>query len=325
MARKWLRRTITIVAAAGLALTAAGCSEGGRAETGAGAVETEEITIAMVTHGAPGDTFFDIIRRGAETAAAKDNVNFLYSSHPDGREQAQFIDQYVDQDVDGLIVALANPDSVATAIQGAVDAGIPVVAINAGVDRYDELGALAYFGSDDYTAAIALAERMQEDGIEHPVCLNQQQGAVNLEIRCSAIQEVIPDAEVLYFNGQDMTDLDAKLTAKLQTDSSVDAIVGLGAPFTLPSIDIANAVGSDAQIFSFDITTELGQAIVDGTVQYTIDQQPYLQGYLPVDAIWLYHLGGFELGGGEPVLTGPTFVDSDNAEQAIEYLEGGLR
>ena len=153
MFRLRTKRTVTAVAAVGLMLAAAACSSsGGKKEeeaanpVNAGKADTPNITIAMVTHGAPGDTFWDIIRKGAEVAAGKDNVTFKYSSDPDSGKQATLIQSAIDSKVDGIAVTLPDPPAIAPAVKKAIAAGIPVVAFNAGIGSYADSGALSYFG-----------------------------------------------------------------------------------------------------------------------------------------------------------------------------------
>ncbi|GAB2611642.1 hypothetical protein GCM10009696_16530 [Kocuria himachalensis] len=121
--------------------------------------QTEPMKIAMVTHAAPGDTFWDTIRKGAEEASAKNNVEFLYASDPEGGRQAQLVQQYIDQGVDGIAVTLAKPDAMRDVLARAEEAGIPVVTLNAGENEFEELGAFAHFGSDEQLAGEAAGER----------------------------------------------------------------------------------------------------------------------------------------------------------------------
>lgn len=312
-----------------LALTA--CSPGGRApesggEGGGGAVaETERMNIALITHAAPGDTFWDIVRKGAEEAAAKDNVELQYLSDPEGGRQAQLIEQAVDQGVDGIAVTLAKPDALASALKQATDAGIPVVSLNAGEDRFADLGAFTHFGSNEKLAGEAVGERLAEDGYEHPICVIQEQGHVGLENRCAGVKAKVPDTEILYVQGTDMTQVQSTVTAKLQATDAADVVIGLGAPFTLTILQSIETAGSEAKAASFDMNAELAQKIVDGDVIFTVDQQPWLQGYGAVDALWQNQRGGFEIGGGQPVLTGPTIVDQESAAEVLEFAEQGVR
>lgn len=335
--RAGFRRTSArrpLVAAALLvpALALAGCSGAGGRETseeaagGEGQVATtERMKVAMITHAAPGDTFWDRIRAGAEEAAAKDNVEFLYASDPEGGRQAQLVQQYIDQDVDGIAVTAAKPDALKDVLQKAEDAGIPVVTLNAGEKQFQDLGAFAHFGSDEQLAGETAGQELKDQGLQHPICVIQEQGHVGLEARCAGVKNALPETEILYVQGSDMTQVASTATAKLQSSQSADAIVGLGAPITMTLLDAKGDAGSDVQVASFDMNGDLAQAIVDGDVLFTVDQQPWLQGYLSVDSLWQNHRGAFKIGGGQPTLTGPAIVDSSNAEQVLQYAQEGIR
>lgn len=325
------RRRLAAAALLVPALALAGCSsQGGRtpaaAEGGGGQVaRTEPMKIAMVTHAAPGDTFWDVIRKGAEEAAAKDNAELLYASDPEGGRQAQLVQQYVDQGVDGIAVTLAKPDAMQDVLRRAEDAGIPVVSLNAGETDFEEAGAFAHFGSNDQLAGETAGQRLQEEGLDHPICVIHEQGHVGLEARCAGVKKVLPETEILYVQGSDMTQVSSTATAKLQTSAAADSVVGLGAPYTMTLLEAKESTGSDVTVASFDMNGELAQAVVDGDVLFTIDQQPWLQGYLSVDSLWQHHRGAFRMGGGQPTLTGPAVVDSSNAEDVLEYADEGIR
>ena len=326
----WRKLAAAAVVVPALALTACSSSGGRTPEAandgGGGAVaSTERINVALITHAAPGDTFWDIVRKGAEEASAKDNVELQYLSDPEGGRQAQLVEQAIDQGVDGIAVTLAKPDALAGALKKAEDAGIPVVSLNAGEDRSAELGAITHFGSNEKLAGEAVGDRLASDGYKHPICVIQEQGHVGLENRCAGVKAKVPDTEVLYVQGTDMTQVESTVTAKLQATKAADVVIGLGAPFTLTILQAISGAGSDAKVASFDMNAELAQKIVDGDILFTVDQQPWLQGYGAVDALWLNKRGGFEIGGGQPVLTGPTIVDQKSAEQVLQFAEQGVR
>ena len=176
-----------------LALTAACSSTGGKkAETAgeavaAGKADTPRIKIAMITHEAPGDTFWDIVRKGAQAAASKDNVQLVYSSDPSADKQATLVQNALDQKVDGIAVTLAHPDALSAVVQRAKTAGTPVVAFNSGLDDWQKTGALEYFGSDEHLAGQAAGQRLNAEGAEHVLCVPQEQGQVALEARCDGV------------------------------------------------------------------------------------------------------------------------------------------
>ena len=295
--------------------------EGESSGEGAG---TPRIKVAMITHAAAGDTFWDIVRKGAEEDSKKNNVELLYSSDPDGGKQAQLVDSAIEQNVQGIIVTLSKPDAMKASVEKAVKAGIPVVSINSGEDIWKSLGIITHFGQNDELAGEALGNRMKADGLSSPICVIHEQGNVGLESRCAGVKKILPQSETLYVQGTDMTQVKATVSSKLQA-SKADSIIGLGAPYTLTAASAVKETSSQAKVYSFDLNADLAKAIDGGTVVATVDQQPYLQGYQAVDAIWAYHRGGFREGGGQQVFTGPAIVDKSNAGDVAKYAAEGIR
>ncbi|MGB3351577.1 MAG: substrate-binding domain-containing protein [Mycobacterium sp.] len=302
-----------------------GAPEGSGEGSGGGTVDTPRMTIAMITHEVPGDSFWDLVRKGAETAAKKDNIELRYSNDPEAPNQANLVQSAVDSGVDGIAVTLAKPDAMRAAVDAAAAKGIPVVAFNAGMDSWQELGVKEYFGQDGFIAGQGVGDRLRSEGATKALCVIQEQGHVDLEARCAGVRDTFPATEVLNVNGKDMPSVESTMTAKLQQDPSVDYVVTLGAPFALTAVQSASRAGSETKIGTFDTNAALVGAIESGDVQWAVDQQPYLQGYLAVDSLWLYLSNGNVLGGGQPTLTGPAFIDSTNIDAVAEYAKGGTR
>ncbi len=103
---------------------------------------------------------------------------------------------------------------------------------------------------------------------------------------------------MLYVEGTDMKAVGAAVTARLRQDSSIDEVVMNGAAFALTAVESVEEAGSKAQVVTFDLDEELIAAVERGDVRFAVDQQPYLQGYLAVDALWLYRTNGNVSGGG---------------------------
>ena len=327
------RLPLAIGAVLTAAVLAACSSTGGKPEDaggaggGGGGVDTPRVTIAMVTHEAPGDTFWDLIRKGAEAAAQKDNVELKYSSNPEGPEQSNLVQNAVDSGVDGIAVTLAQPDPLRPPVKAAVDKGIPVVGFNSGIDQFASMGVLEYFGQDETIAGEAVGKRLSAEGAKKVICVVQEQGSVALEARCAGVKNGLTSGTVenLNVNGRDLTSVDSTINAKLQQDPTIDYIVTLGAPIALTAVKSVGASGSTAKVGTFDTNAALVAAIKDGSVQWAIDQQPYLQGYLAVDSLWLYINNKNVIGGGQAVLTGPSFIDSTNIDSVAELAEAGTR
>ncbi|WLW57180.1 substrate-binding domain-containing protein [Streptomyces sp. YU58] len=324
--------TATVLAGA---LFAAGCSSGsggkkaeeGGAAVSAGKADTPRMTVAMVTHASPGDTFWDLIRKGAAAAAAKDNIKLVYSSDPSAGNQANLVQNAIDQKVDGIALTAAKPEAMKDVVAKAEAAGIPVVGFNSGVGGWKRLGMLEYFGQDENIAGQAFGERLNRLGARHALCVIQEQGQVALESRCAGLKQGFSGkTDILYVNGTDMPSVKSTITAKLKQDSSIDQVVTLGAPIALTAVQSLGDAGTKAKIATFDLNKELVKAVQNGTIEFAVDQQPYLQGYLAVDALWLYKTNGnFSGGGTAPVLTGPAFITKDNVDSVAEFAVKGTR
>ncbi|MFD7478105.1 sugar ABC transporter substrate-binding protein [Streptomyces sp. NPDC059837] len=330
------RGIVPVVAAAAAAvLLVAGCSSGSggkKAEesgndVSAGKAGTPRMTVAMITHAAPGDTFWDTIRKGAQAAAAKDNVKLIYSSDPSGPNQSNLVQNAIDQKVDGIAVTLAKPDAMKAVVAKAEKAGIPVVGFNTGVQDWKKQGLVEYFGQDESIAGEAFGRRLNEAGAKHTVCVIMEQGQVALEARCAGVKKTFQgNTEILYVNGTDMPSVRATITAKLKQDNSIDYVTTLGAPFAMTAIQSIADAGTKTKLATFDLNKDAVGAIRSGKIQWAIDQQPYLQGYLSVDSLWLYKTNGNYSGGGEaPVLTGPAFVDKTNVDKIAQFAAKGTR
>ena len=183
---------ITVASAAVLLALTACSSTGGKPRStgdgmGSGQADTPRFTVAMVTHGPPGDTFWDLIRKGAETAAKKDNIELKYSAELQGPDQANLVQNAVDSKVNAIAVTLARPEALKAAVQSATAAGIPVVALNAGINDWQAAGAKAYFGQDEKISGEAAGKRLAGEGAKKVVCVIQDQGNVALESRCAGV------------------------------------------------------------------------------------------------------------------------------------------
>ena len=325
-------RTFRVAAALSvIAVAAAGCSGGGRqkesSDTGGGgnAAGSSGYTIAFITHETPGDTFWDKVKNGAQQAAKDTGVTLKYSNDPEAPKQAVLIQNAVDSKVNGIATTLVTPDALAGSVKAATDAGIPVVGFNSGIDQYQKLGALMYFGSDETLAGTTAGKRLADQGAKHPLCVIQQTGSVALEARCAGVKSKVSGTENIQVNGADDSSVVSALQAKLSADPSIDYIVTLGAPIALSAIGAQTDSGSTAKLITFDLNKDAAQAIKDGKIEFSIDQQPYVQGYQAVTALYLNLKNGNDIGGGGPVLTGPSFVDKTNIDTILPFAQKGTR
>jgi simple sugar transport system substrate-binding protein len=325
---------LAVVAAASAALAA--CSSGGGASnqgggsggTASGGANTSgsNLTFAMITHEQAGDTFWDKIRAGAEDAAKAHGITLNYSNNENGPEQATLVQNAIDSKVSGIAVTLSNADAVIPVTQKAVAAGIPVVAFNQGITDYKKAGAKMYFGSDETLAGKTIGVKLtQEDASGKTLCIIQAQGSVALEARCAGVKSGYANTENLQVNGADLPSVQQTIQAKLAEDKSITNIVALGAPIATAALQAQQSAGSTARVVTFDMSPDVAQAIKDGKIEFAIDQQPYVQGYQSVTMLWMNITNGNDLGGGGPVLTGPSIVDKTNIDQILPYTKNNRR
>ncbi|MEN2422792.1 sugar ABC transporter substrate-binding protein [Streptomyces rimosus] len=322
-----------LAAVAALAL-AAGCSgSGGKGaedkpsgEAGVRPVDTPRMTIGMVSHAGEGDTFWDIVRNGAEQAARKDNVKFLYANDKEGGKQAELVQSYLDQKVDGLIVTLAKPQALAAVVRKAVAQGVPVITINSGGQFSARYGALTHIGQDETVAGRAVGEELNRRGRKKALCVVHEQGNVSLEDRCAGVRATFSGrVENLNVDGTNAPASQSSVQARLQSDRDVDAVVTLGAPMAAIAGKARDEAGSKARIGTFDLNPSVVGLLKKKDIDFAVDQQPYLQGYESVDLLWLHKANGNVLGGGKPVLTGPAVVTGKDVPKLEEYTGRGTR
>ena len=325
------RKGLTLTALAAAALLALSACSGGGAPTapenqgGGGGGGESGYTLAMITHESPGDTFWDRIRAGAEQAAKDTGSTLKYSADPDATKQAVLIQNAIDSKVDGIATTLVTPDALIPTVQKAVQAGIPVDSFNSGLDYYKQAGALTHFSSDERLAGQEAGKRMKAAGATKILCTIQQTGSVALEDRCAGVKDSVPNTENLQVNGQDDSAVTSAIQAKLTQDKDINWVITLGAPQAMDTLKAFEGSGSSAKVGTFDTRPDAAQAVKDGKIQFYIDQQPYLQGYMAVTQLYLFKKNGNILGGGKPVLTGPTFVDSSNIDTILPFVQNNTR
>src|SRR5215217_841441 len=324
-----VRRVAAVTAALGALLAVSACSGGGAAktdpETSGGGGGNSGYTFAMVTHEAPGDTFWDRIRAGAEQAAKDTGSTLKYSADPDAAKQAVLIQNAIDSKVDGIATTLVTPDALIPTVKKAVAAGIPVDSFNSGLDYFQQAGALTHFSSDERLAGQEAGKRMKAAGATKILCTIQQAGSVALEDRCAGVKQSFPNTENLQVNGADDSAVTSAIQAKLSQDKAIDWVITLGAPQALDTLKAFEGSGSKAKVGTFDTNPDAAQAVQDGKIQFYIDQQPYLQGYLAITQLYLFKKNGNILGGGKPVLTGPSFVDTTNVDAILPFINENTR
>ncbi|MGH3456374.1 MAG: sugar ABC transporter substrate-binding protein [Nocardioidaceae bacterium] len=313
-------------ALAATTLVLAACSGTGQDDEGAESAEQADLTVAVVAHGAPDDAFWTVVQNGAERAGEDLGVAIDYNTSDDVATQAGYVDSAVADEVDGIVVSLANPDGMRESVQAAVDAGIPVITINSGLDVYQEFGAITHVGQSETLAGQTAGEQFSELGATKILCVLHEAANIGLQERCQGASEGFDgEVEPLQVDGTQRSAVAESVGAALAADESVDGVLALNADVALGAVQAVEDSGREVQVGTFDLSSDLLAAVEDGSVEFAIDQQPYIQGYLGVQFIYLYTINGNEVGGGQPVNSGPAVITQENAAEVAEFAEQGTR
>jgi simple sugar transport system substrate-binding protein len=333
MTRLPLRLLLTVLALA--ALVAAGCGgdDDSSNNSDTGASETVDqtqgsgLTFAMVTHSDEG-SFWSVVKKGAEQAAKQEGVKLTWSpSNNDPEKQAQLIDAAVSQKVDGLAVSVPNASAIRGALSKAKAAGIPIVTLNSGAEDFKELGAITHVGQTETIAGRAAGQRMKADGVKKVLCVIHEQNNIGLQQRCEGVKDGFGGSVTnLQVRGTaDVATTQTEIRSKLQADSSFDGVIALNPDIASAAKSAIKGASSDAKLATFDLSPSVLKDIEAGNVQFAVDQQQYLQGYLPIVILKLFRTNANTIGGGQPVLTGPGFVEKSNAGTVQKLAEAGTR
>jgi simple sugar transport system substrate-binding protein len=318
------------------AMVAAGCGNSNKDANGnstgdnsksVNLTQGSDLTFAMVTHSDEG-SFWSVVKKGAEQAAKDEGVKLIWSpSNNDPQKEAQLIQAAVSQKVDGLAVSVPNADAIKGALADAKSAGIPIITLNSGETDSKALGAITHVGQDESVAGKAAGERLKSNGATKVLCIIHEQNNIGLQQRCDGVKQGF---------GSNVTDLQVKGTAdvattqteiksKLQADKSYDAVITLNPDIGEAAKTAIKGAGSSAKLATFDLSPDVIKDIQAGTIEFAVDQQQYLQGYLPIVFLKLFKTNANTVGGGLPVLTGPGFVDKANADTVAKLAEAGTR
>jgi simple sugar transport system substrate-binding protein len=289
------------------------------------------VRIAMVTHGQAASDFWAVVKNGSDAAARQMGVTVTYRS-PDVYSVArmrQFIDEAVASRPDGLVVSIPTP-ALAGAIRRAVRAGIPVVSINSGSDLFRRLGVLAHVGQEEEPAGFAAGKRMAADGVRHALCVNHEPGNEGPDSRCRGFARAMRAAgattRVVPIDLRDVARGERQIEAALR-DRRVDGMLTLSSDGGEAALDALDSTGraDDVELATFDLSPEVLRAVLTGRMKFAVDQQAYLQGYLPVVMLGELARYGLFAAEGRVIPTGPHFVTRATAAQAIRLSQRGIR
>jgi simple sugar transport system substrate-binding protein len=302
-------------------------SGGGSGSQSVDLTQGSGLTFAMVTHSDEG-SFWSVVKKGAEQAAKDEGVKLIWSpSNNDPQKEAQLIDAAVSQKVDGLAVSVPNADAIKGSLAKAKAAGIPIITLNSGASDFKSLGAITHVGQDETIAGKAAGERFKSEGAKKVLCIIHEQGNIGLQQRCDGVKEgfggTVDNIQVK--GTADIATTQTEIKSKLQADKSYDRVIALNPDIAEAAKTAIKGASSSAKLATFDLNPSVIKDIEAGNIEFAIDQQQYLQGYLPIVFLKLFKENANTVGGGQPVLTGPGFVDKNNANTVAKLAEAGTR
>ncbi|WP_062226763.1 sugar ABC transporter substrate-binding protein [Aureimonas frigidaquae] len=283
----------------------------------------------LISHAPDSDSWWNTIKNAINLAGEEMKVRVDYRNPPTGdlADMARIVEQATAAGPDGIIVTIADANVLSGPIKAAVDQGIPVITINSGTaEQSREMGALMHVGQPEYDAGKAAGERAKAEGATSFLCVNHYITNPASVERCQGFADAlgVPLGNQMVDAGQDPSEIQNKVAAYLTANPDTSAILTLGPTSAHPTIRAVKDAGLENDIVfgTFDLSAEIAAAIKDGTIDFAIDQQPFLQGYLPV--VFLTNYVRYGVIPANDVNSGPGFITKDNIAQ-VEALAGQYR
>ena len=283
------------------------------------------IDVIVVSHGQANDPFWSVAKNGVDSACKDMKIKCKYTAPGtfDMVEMAKLIDNAVSQKPKGIVITLPDAAALGKSVKAAIAAGIPVVSMNSGSDDFAKLGISAHVGQTEFEAGVGGGQKMKAAGGKKALCVNHEVGNVALDRRCAGFKKGFGGSVEILGTSNDPTEIQKAVAAKL---GGVDTILTLGAGLSgeaaLKAIKSAGKTGS-IKLGTFDMSPGMLKAAAAGEVEFLIDQQQYLQGYLPIAIFAQYMRWGTMPAG--VVMTGPGFVTPQNASKVIKWAAQGYR
>lgn len=243
----------------------------------------------LISHAPDSDSWWNTIKNAIKQADEDFNVETDYRNPPNGdlSDMSRLVEQAAARNYDGVATTIADFDVLKSSIKRITDKKIPLVTINSGtLEQSKKLGAIMHIGQPEYVAGHAAGQKAKAAGIKSFLCVNHYATNPASFERCRGFADAIGvnfktstlDA------GQDPTGVQSKVSAFLRNHPKTQAVLALGPLSADPTIKALQQMGLAGKIWfaTFDFDDDIAKAIGDGTIQFAIDQQPYLQGYLAV-------------------------------------------
>ncbi len=313
-----MKKALTAIAAAAFALTGM---------TGVASAENEKFV--LISHAPDSDSWWNVIKNAIKVAGSQMGAEVEYRNPPTGdlADMARIVEQAAATNPDGIVVTIADFNVLKGPITDAVDKGIPVITINSGTqEQSEELGALMHVGQPEYDAGFGAGKRAAAAGAKSFVCVNHYITNPASVERCRGFADAlgVELGSQMIDSGLDPSEVKNKVSAYLNSHQDVDAILTLGPNSAHPTLAALRDAGLAGEVMfgTFDLSSEIAEAIKAGEINFAIDQQPYLQGYLPV--VILTNYARYSVLPSGHINSGPGFITKENIAQ-VEKFAGEYR
>ncbi|WP_019400447.1 sugar ABC transporter substrate-binding protein [Chelatococcus sp. GW1] len=314
-----MRKTLAALAVASLALA------GGLAVP----AHAEGERFVFVSHAPDSDSWWNTIKNALKVASSQMGVTVEYRTPPTGdlADMARIVEQATASNPAGIISTIADFNVLKGPLTKAIEQGIPVITVNSGtIEQSKEIGALLHVGQPEKDAGFAAGERAKAAGVKKFLCVNHYITNPASVERCQGFAEAlgVDLGNQMIDTGLDPSEVKNKVSAYLRANPETDGIIALGPNSAEPTIAALKENGMAGQVFfgTFDLSAGISAAIKDGTIEFAIDQQPYLQGYLPV--VLLTNHARYGVIPPNAINSGPGFITKDNIA-LVEKLAGEYR
>jgi simple sugar transport system substrate-binding protein len=287
-----------------------------------------ETRVVFVTHGQAADQYWSVVKKGVDDAGKQLGVTTEYLAPEtfDMPAMVHLLEAAIASKPDGLVVSIPDTDALSGPVKNAVASGIPVIVIDSGGSELSRsLGALLYMGQNEYDAGVAAGKRAAAIGAKHAVCANHEVGNISLDDRCRGFQDGL-GAEVPVLQGvMDPTEMKARILAHLNSNPDTDFILTVGSAGADPALAAVEEAGLSGKVKTgtFDLSPTILQAVDAGKMEWGIDAQQYLMGYVPVMMFDL--MKRYKLAPIEDYPTGPGFVTNADAATIVDLAKQGVR
>jgi simple sugar transport system substrate-binding protein len=288
----------------------------------------DPVKIAVVTHGQSADTYWSVVKKGVDDAAALMGADVSYQAPQttDYVAMSRMIDAAVTQKVQGLVVSIADAEALGKSVKAAADAGIPVIVIDSGEDQVEKLGLKLYVGTTSYfEQGKRAAKQLLNAGVKKGVCANHETGNLVNESACDGFIEAMNGKGDRVEISLDPTETAARLNAYLTTHPDIDGILALGAPSATNVVAALRDKGTLAnyKIGNFDVSGDTLTSLSDKELLFSFDAQQYLMGFLPVVMLTLNaKYGVLPINN---IYTGPNAISPTDVEKIMVLSKKGIR